>query len=253
MDRAYWERVAEDYESEVFDVLEHDRGGSVLRKIDEFAVPGGTAADFGCGIGRFLPFLSSCFGEVLAVDVSRKCLAKAQAGCSSLDNVSYLRVDLAHSGARLPSVDFALSVNSVLSPSLPQRISMLDAVCGNVRTGGHLVLVVPALESALLSYARLIEWNLKSGLPPASATQVGFQDEGAGGATRLHEGVVPIDGVETKHYLREELEVLLHERGMTVLEQSKIEYPWDSEFTEPPRWMKAPFPWDWLCAAKRVR
>ena len=68
---------------------------------------------------------------------------------------------------------------------------------------------------------------------------------------RAHEGVVQIDQVETKHFLKEELEILLNNRGLRTLEVEKIEYPWTSEFTSPPRWMQAPFPWDWLFVAQK--
>ena len=69
---------------------------------------------------------------------------------------------------------------------------------------------------------------------------------------RLHEGVVPIAGVATKHYLRDEIAALLEARGLRPLEFAKIEYPWTSEFAAPPRWMQAPYPWDWLCVARKA-
>ena len=50
----------------------------------------------------------------------------------------------------------------------------------------------------------------------------------------------------TKHYLREELTTTAARFGLAVQEIEKIEYPWSSEFNSPPRWMRAPFPWDWL-------
>ena len=60
-----------------------------------------------------------------------------------------------------------------------------------------------------------------------------------------------IDGVATKHFLKEELEVLLGNRGLRTLEIEKIAYPWSTEFASPPRWMQAPFPWDWLFVAQK--
>ena len=67
----------------------------------------------------------------------------------------------------------------------------------------------------------------------------------------LEHGIVHIDGVPTKHYLREELEASLADRGFKVLDIDKLEYPWTTEFDAPPRWMKAPFPWDWFVVARR--
>jgi hypothetical protein len=33
----------------------------------------------------------------------------------------------------------------------------------------------------------------------------------------------------------------------------KLEYGWKTEFSHPPRWMKAPFPWDWLVTARKCK
>jgi hypothetical protein len=64
---------------------------------------------------------------------------------------------------------------------------------------------------------------------------------------------VVIDDVETKHFLKEELVVLLKNRGLETVEVGKIKYPWDTEYFSPPRWMKDPLPWDWLLVAKKVK
>ena len=114
------------------------------------------------------------------------------------------------------------------------------------------MLVVPSLESALLTDFRLIECNLRHGLRPGSAVRSGFQSSPKAGRSRVHEGVLRIEQVETKHFLREELLILLCNRGMRTLEIEKIEYPWNTEFTNTPRWMQAPYPWDWLFVARKA-
>lgn len=130
---------------------------------------------------------------------------------------------------------------------------MLDVVCRHLRLNGHLVLVVPSLESALLANVRLIEWNLRNGLSTGAAARAGFKAHKHGDNRGLHQGIVRLDDVETKHYIEEELVVLLKSRGMQVLDIQKIEYPWTTEFVNPPRWMKDPYPWDWLCVAQKVQ
>ena len=253
MRRAYWDKAAEDYEAEIFDVFSQDRGGLVLGQIAKYGSRTHKASDLGCGTGRFLGSLSSAFQEVLAVDISPKCIARAQAANSHLTNVSYLTMDLAAGRERLPKVDFALSVNALLTPSLLQRGRIFDAIARHLRVGSHLVLVVPALESALLTDFRLIEWNLRSGMKPSAAVGGGFRAHGRTDSSRLHEGVVPIEDVPTKHYLKEELTAILEARRMKVVEIHKIEYSWKTEFESPPRWMKSPYPWDWLFVAQRAR
>lgn len=253
MDRSYWESIADYYEAEVFDVLKNDRGGVLLNKLNRYGITGETASDIGCGIGNSLPELSSRFQEVLAVDISSKNIARAQDEYSHLPNVSYKIADLAASDVQLPKVDFSLCVNSIITPSLKHRNNMLDELCRHLQEEGHLILVVPSLESALLSDFRLIELNLRNGMTPESAVKVCIQSQKQTDNPRLNEGVVLIDDVETKHYLKEEVVVLLRTRGIEIIEIEKIEYSWKTEYISPPRWMKDPLPWDWLFVAQKVK
>ena len=252
MKRDYWESLADNYEAEIFEVSKEDRNGTVLSALDQYQDANATASDIGCGIGHFLPALSTRFNKVVAVDVSSKCIARAQAAHPNLPNVSYLTMDLFKPKARLPKVDVAFSCNSILTASLKHRNHMLDVVCKHLRPGGHLILVVPSLESTFLKNARLIEWNLKDGTAPGSAARTGFKKNRHDLERRIHEGIVQIDGVETKHYLGEELTILMKDRNMMPIDIQKIEYSWKTEFATPPRWMKDPFPWDWLCIAEKV-
>ena len=253
MNRSYWDSIADYYEAEVFDVLKNDQGGILLSKLNRYGITGESASDIGCGIGNFLPELSRRFQEVLAVDISSKNIARAQDEYSHLLNVSYKVADLAAPEVQLPKVDFALCVNSIITPSLKHRNNMLDELCRHLQKEGLLILVVPSLESAFLSDFRLIELNLRNGITPESAVQVCIQTQKQNVNPRLHEGVVLIDDVETKHYLKEEVVVLLRKRGIEIIEIEKIEYPWKTEYISPPRWMKDPLPWDWLFVAQKVK
>lgn len=251
MNRTYWNKVADSYEAEIFSVRKHDRTGQILGKLKKYGGKNRKASDVGCGIGHFLPILSDLFLEVLALDISSKCIAKARRACAHRPNISYRTVDLAAPRVRLPKVDFALCVNSVITPSIAHRNRMLDVVCRHLRPGSHLVMVVPSLESEFLTDFRLIEWNLRDGMTPGRAVRSGFRAHRPSNKPRAYEGVVQIDQVDTKHYLKEELVVLLENRGLRILEIEKIEYPWTTEFTTPPRWMQAPHPWDWLVVARK--
>jgi len=130
---------------------------------------------------------------------------------------------------------------------------MLDLVANHLGPGSHLVLVVPSLESALLTDFRLIEWNLRDGMKPSAAVRAGFRAHRQTDNPHLHEGIVQIDDVPTKHYLKEELVALLERRSMRILDIYKIEYSWKTEFASPPRWMRSPFPWDWLLVAEKEK
>ena len=252
MNRGYWNRMATRYEDEIFSVLAHDRAALVADRVRRYGGTRRTATDVGCGIGHFLPLLAANFRRILAVDLSPGCIARSRRRHAGLANVDYRVLDLGAPGARLPPADFALCVNAAIAPALGPRNRMLDVVARHLRPGGHLVLVVPALESILLTDFRLVQWNLRDGQAPGRAAGAGFRAFRPVRRPRLHEGVVRIDGVATKHYLREEIAALLETRGLRPLEFAKIEYPWSSEFTDPPRWMQAPYPWDWLCVARKA-
>jgi hypothetical protein len=113
-----------------------------------------------------------------------------------------------------------------------------------------LLLVIPALESALLTNFRLVDWNVRNGLPHAVALQAGFPKSKV--RSRPEHGLMPIEDTLTKHYLKEEIELILGESGFRVEQLTKIQYGWDTEFTDPPRWMKEPYPWDWLLLAEKL-
>jgi len=118
-------------------------------------------------------------------------------------------------------------------------------VAGLIRRGGRLFLVVPSVESVLLCTHRLIMWNLEEEAEyrraaAAAGTEMGFT------ANSMRDGIVKAGDVRTKHYLREELELLMKELGHRVIDIGKMEYRWNTEFKNPPRAMQAPYPWDWL-------
>ena len=49
----------------------------------------------------------------------------------------------------------------------------------------------------------------------------------------------------------EELQLLLTLEGFQVNLIQKINYGWNTEFHKPPRWLKDPYPWDWMCTARK--
>jgi SAM-dependent methyltransferase len=252
MNKVYWDKVATNYNDEIFDVLKNDRKKLVVNQIKKFSSRGHSAIDFGCGIGKFLPYLSAGFKKVLAVDLSPICISQAKSVSSHLDNISFLTIDLSNPKNKLPKADFALCVNTLLTPSIILRNRILDTIINHLQQGSHLVLVVPSLESALLTDFRLIEWNLQDGMKPHAAVRSGVPVYKKPNEPRLREGIAVISDVPTKHFLKEELIALLERRNMKIKDMHKLEYPWNTEFDNPPRWMQSPYPWDWLFVSQKA-
>jgi hypothetical protein len=106
------------------------------------------------------------------------------------------------------------------------------------------------LESSLLVDLRFVQWKRREGASFPGAVRAVYPRDPATD-NKARQGILKIDGVATKHYLQEELCFLLKDAGLDVKETLKIEYGWDTEFNRPPRWMQAPYPWDWLILARR--
>ncbi len=117
--------------------------------------------------------------------------------------------------------------------------------------GGALVLVVPAAESGKLVQARHREWverrrrrklrRIRGETPEETCDE----DEAAGIFRRC--------GVRTKHFSKPELLATLQQFGFEVIRIQQVVYKWDTEFEPPTSWMGAPYPFDWLATARRVR
>ena len=113
------------------------------------------------------------------------------------------------------------------------------------------MLVLPSLESILFSSWRLIDWYRKEGVKPDRIPDSELNYFSAS-KRKIIEGIIHIDGVPTKHFSEPELRVLMEESGLAVTALERLEYDWNTEFPEPPRWMKAPYPWDWLVECKNL-
>jgi len=245
-----WDSVASSFDDEIFNTLTGDRNNIIRSHIDRFSSPDSSACDFGCGVGRYLPLLSQKFKAVCAVDFSKKCLEVAQLKCASLENVTYWRLDLSTNHSKLDKFDFAISINALLEPSLRKRRSALETISQHLKPHGHLLIVVPSLESALFSTSRLFDWRQRAsnGRLNGFAIKLGARDARSLDVAR---GVLNLDGWLEKHFLKEELLVALNGVGFEVDHIEKVEYSWSAMFDNPPRWMKEPYPWDWLATCRK--
>jgi len=250
MDEKYWDRMAVDYEGEIFSVLANDRDDLIVNLIRRYSSEKNTACDFGCGVGKFLPQLSENFKHVHAIDLSEKLLKQARDKCSDLENISFYKKDLANDELGLGAIDFGLCVNVAIMSEANIREAIFKSIWRHLRKEGHLVLVVPSLESALYADFRLVQWNRSTGLDEEEATWE-LKEADENGHSSLRKGIVEIDGEGTKHYLREEVVTLFEQIGFEIEAIEKVEYRWDSEFDKPPEWMGRPYPWDWLAVLKK--
>jgi SAM-dependent methyltransferase len=251
MNERYWDGVAPSYDDQIFNTLANDLSGVIRRRIDKIASAERTVGDFGCGVGKYVRLLSDKFKIVHAIDHSSGLLDIAKRNCGNLPNVNFLKADLSDPKIKLPRVDCAISINVLLTPDVTKRSGVLRTIHRTLEPGGPLVMVVPSLESSLYSIARLSEWNRKSG-----SRHIGVSAEALTAPRKMRgavfRGVIFLDDQRTKHFIREELELLVRSAGFELESIEKVEYSWRYEFPRPPRWMKAPYPWDWLVQCRKM-
>lgn len=243
--RSHWNRIGSSYQEEIFDVFKSDRNQLLSKTLKKYANADHTAIDFGCGVGRAFEYLSPSFQSLLALDISDSLLDIAKK--TKFSNINFKQHDLTK--PLKATADFGFCCNVVMLPEVDKNRVMLRNIRKSIRPGGHVVMVLPSLESFFYSAWQLIEWYKKEGTSPEEidASELGgFK----GTKTDLIQGIVRIDGVKTKHYLQPELEVLFRDAGFTKVVTNKLEYDWTTEFSTPPKWMKEPYPWDWIIEAE---
>jgi 2-polyprenyl-3-methyl-5-hydroxy-6-metoxy-1,4-benzoquinol methylase len=248
MDRNYWENIAPGYDEEIFDVLYNDKKAIISKAIRKIGGFNKTVIDAGCAIGKWLPVLSPLFKEVIAADISAKNLSIARAKHPQLSNIVYQRTDLSSPKARLPKSDVVVCINAILTDSLKKRNIFFHNLSRWVKKDGHLVLVVPSLESWMFTHIIRHKFDIDKQL----FNQRLSAKEAAKKYSNALQGNLDIDNVPTKHYTEEELDILLSHEGFTIESCRKIEYNWNTEFVKAPKWLKEPKPWDWFCLAKKL-
>ena len=247
MEKNYWEKIAPAYETEIFDVLKNDTSGKIVKSILSFADPKKSVIDIGCAVGKWMPVLAPVFGKVQAIDISNNNLKIAAKKYPQYTNITYERVDMSAATVKVKKYDSAICINAILTSSLKKRNLFFKHMASFIKKGGDLVLVVPSLESKLFSHIIANKYNVddakkdKAPTGKRAISQIRF----------IKDGVTDIDDVPTKHFLKEELELLLTLAGFTVEKIEKINYKWSTEFHKPPTWLKTPQPWDWMVKAKK--
>lgn len=245
MNRKYWEDVALVHDEKIFDVFSNDAEKVIEKNIVKYSSRKKTAMDLGCAIGNWLPLLSKHFKKVYAVDISKHYIDLAKERNKPLPNIEYIHVDLAKaSKAIITTADVVVCINTLLTPNAKSRNAAYETVIRAVAKKGYLVLVVPALESALYSEYVLDQWDAKDKSAGKKVVRTAKQGNPFGGTMLL-------DGTPTKHYLKEELYFMLQTSGFEIAEIKKVKYTWGTEFTNPPAWLQSPYPWDWLVVAKK--
>jgi len=192
MNKDYWDGMAGAYEEEILSVLHSDQQGLIRQRVAKVASKNASVADIGCGIGHFLPLLSENFGKVFANDLSPELLKRAQKAHGQRANIEFLAGDISLVAKKLPRVDCVISVNALIASSLAVRERIFKAIATRLKPKGHLILVVPSLESMLLVDLRFLQWKRRTGVIPMKALRSTYPCDPQGD-NKARQGIIAID------------------------------------------------------------
>ena len=219
-----------------------------------------TVCDYGCGPGKWMKKLDAAFKQwetstsIVGMDVSKNLVELAQAELLSarVEQADLEKVSDVQKVLRSKLVDFGVCANVLIAPELSSRRNILTSIRLTTKKGGIVIFVIPSLESALYT-----EWRWSHSGPTLLDPDDGehIQSNNGNDAKNILSGCLERDGVQTKHYLKEEFAVVLRQFGFRVKNVGKSSYNWDMEFGEDvPEHLKSPGPgpWDWCFVAEKM-
>ncbi len=243
-----WNALAPSYNNEIFDVFANDKNAVLTRYFKKYGNKRHQAIDFGCGNGKAFRYIAPRFQHVTGYDISQVLLD--QAASLGYKNVTLGQRDLAQPNVRLSKADFLFCCNVAILSNIDMNNHLIRNAQRSLKPKGAAVFVVPSMESMLYSSWRLIDWYKKERVEAADIDRDELNGFMKPQPKQVLQGLIDINGVLTKHYSEPELHVVFERAGFQIKNIEKIEYDWTSEFATPPRWMQAPFPWDWLVEAR---
>lgn len=247
-EESHWNNIATKYEDEVLNAFQSDKKRKLAHYFKKHGNKKHKAIDFGCGIGNGFHYLSPLFGEIMALDISQNCLDIAQE--KQYKNIHFKRMDLTRPNIKITPAEFVLCSNVAIFSEVQKNYDILRNVRRALKKNGNALFVVPSLESTLFYAWRMMDWYRREGVKPNEIPDTEFAYYKPDKRDLL-QGIVEIDGRPTKHYSHAELQVIFKDAKLEVTAIERLEYDWHTEFSDPPQWMKDPYPWDWLIECRR--
>ena len=242
MDVAYWDTMSEAFDEEIFNSLKQDVRGVIRGAIESVSSQRKAVMDLGCGVGRYLPLLSTLFGKVHAADWSPGCVRRAAAVAQRLPNVDVALPRSYRGPAWSGRFGVVTAINVVFDPLARRRDALLKEIRRLLARRGSLVLAVPSLEAVVYADA------VRRTYAPRRPSLYGF----AGSASKNDPGILTLEGIPYKHWVGEELLLSLRGAGFKPGPLVRVDYRWETEVIAPPRPRELAPPWDWLVVARRA-
>ena len=230
MSQQGWNRLAAEFESSVCDITA--TSGAAIAKLVALAKPSRrqTLVDAGCGIGTFVERFGERFGKIIAFDFASAMVKRARRRGGEFEHAEWHALPLEDAGEKFGAVaNFAVCLNVITSPKARLRERQWNSLATLVKPGGHLLVVVPSLESA--RYVAELD------------------DEAFHGSVGKENELIRRNDTEQKHCSRQELRQIVTQESFEVVALRKISYPWEDDGVD---LTERKSPWDWACLARKV-
>jgi trans-aconitate methyltransferase len=230
MSQKLWNGLAGKFEAAVCDVT--TSSGNQIAELVRRTGPSRdqTLVDAGCGIGSFLKRFGSRYGDVVAFDFASRMVARAKKRCPDLPSVRWKTLGLEDAAAAIgPVGDLTVCLNVITSTDARLRARQWTSLTGLSRPDGYVLVVVPALESAL-HVQRFAD----------DANKIHLSD--------FKRGLVYRGDDRQKHYTRDELRQIVAAHAMRTVVLKRIHYAWADDGVDDPGRRR---PWSWACLARR--
>jgi SAM-dependent methyltransferase len=233
MKQAYWNRLADAFETDVCDITREETADLVKRHV-ALARPKRSdpvLVDLGCGVGTFIERYGPRFSKVTGVEFAPRIIAQAIRRCAAMPNVMWKTMDIPRAAKELGRcADLTVCMNVITSASAAKRAALWSSLAHVTREGGHALVVVPSLES---------EWLVRA------TTKERLEPIRKG-------GLVKRDDAWQKHYERAELDRNFREYGFSLRRVDRAHYSWSIEGLRETRARRMRRPWDWICLARKT-
>lgn len=244
----HWSKAAASYEQEFVDPFLKDVRSPLKIALKKLAASGAkTIGDLGCGIGPLLPFLAETFDQVIAVDFAAGMLERARRRCSAA-NVTFVQRDLTDLSSLAGSLDVAVSVNSLVMPSIADQETVLRQIHACLKPDGRFLGILPAMDGVHYQTMLLLDRARERGQPEEAARQ---------NAAVLNDhalydfafGQFRFQGLHQHFWQPFEIDYRFPRCGFELLKREKVHLSW-SQFAGEKELTKYPPPWDWFFLAK---
>lgn len=233
MKQTYWNKLADDFETDVCDITREETADLVKRHV-ALARPkrkNPVLADLGCGVGTFIERYGPHFHAVIGVEFAPRIIAQAIKRCAAMPNVTWKTMDIPRAAKEIGTrADLTVCMNVITSASAAKRAALWSSLAHVTRKSGHALVVIPSLES---------EWLVRA------TTKEKLEPVRKG-------GLVKRDDAWQKHYERAELDRIFTDYGFTMRRVDRAYYPWSIEGVRETAARAKNRPWDWLCLAQRL-